>query len=365
MWAMLDTGQKVSAVGHVGFLAVAIFGGTFNADPLPFQVTEVTAISAEEYAALFEAEPSPEAVANVDTPEPPEAGQAPDLSATVDTDVTQATPEQSVQSEPDATPDVVEPAPVEAEVSDEAPVLQPPSEDVAVLVPEIADEARPEDAPRVAPETIAQPEPDVLIDDVDQAATTEDDTAEQVEEAQEETAREAASERIVTEADDAAPASSLRPQARPTRPSEPAEAEETQTADIDNDAVEDAIAAALGGTDETSQAVPSGPPLTSGEKDALRVAVQECWNVGSLSTDALNTTVIVAVSMLEDGRPNTGSIRMLSASGGSGAAASQAFEAARRAIIRCGANGFPLPVEKYGQWRDIEITFNPENMRIR
>ena len=353
MWAMLDTGQKVSAVGHVGFLAVAIFGGTFNADPLPFQVTEVTAISAEEYAALFEAEPSPEAVANVDTPEPPEAGQAPDLSATVDTDVTQATPEQSAQSEPDATPDVVEPAPVEAEVSDEAPVLQPPSEDVAVLVPEIADEARPEDAPRVAPETIAQPEPDVLIDDVDQAATTEDDTAEQVEEAQEETAREAASERIVTEADAAAPARSLRPQVRPTRPSEPAEAQETQTADSaesedstdsadsDRDAVEDAIAAALGGTDETSQAAPSGPPLTSGEKDALRVAVQECWNVGSLSTDARNTTGIVAVSMLEDGRPNNGSIRMLSASGGSGATASQAFEAARRAIIRCGANGFP------------------------
>jgi hypothetical protein len=27
--------------------------------------------------------------------------------------------------------------------------------------------------------------------------------------------------------------------------------------------------------------------MTDGEKDALRVAVQQCWNVGSLSTDAL------------------------------------------------------------------------------
>ena len=43
----------------------------------------------------------------------------------------------------------------------------------------------------------------------------------------------------------------------------------------------------------------------------------------------------------------------------------QAFEAARRAIIRCGSSGFDLPAEKYGHWRDIEMTFNPERMRIR
>ena len=40
-------------------------------------------------------------------------------------------------------------------------------------------------------------------------------------------------------------------------------------------------------------------------------------------------------------------------------------EAARRAIIRCGASGYNLPVEKYDQWRDIEMTFNPERMRIK
>ena len=103
--------------------------------------------------------------------------------------------------------------------------------------------------------------------------------------------------------------------------------------------------------------------MTDGEKDALRVAVQQCWNVGSLSTDALQTTVIVQVSMSQDGRPDTGSIRMVGFEGGSEAAAQQAYEAARRAIIRCGANGFALPVEKYDQWRDIEMVFNPERMR--
>ena len=73
------------------------------------------------------------------------------------------------------------------------------------------------------------------------------------------------------------------------------------------------------------------PPMTQGERDALRVAVQQCWNVGSLSSEALRTTVVVSVEMSQDGRPDSGSIRMVSSSGG-GEAAKQAFEAARRAI---------------------------------
>ncbi|MFT7254284.1 MAG: hypothetical protein ACI81Q_001706, partial [Paracoccaceae bacterium] len=59
------------------------------------------------------------------------------------------------------------------------------------------------------------------------------------------------------------------------------------------------------------------------------------------------------------------SIRMIGSEGGSDAAARQAFEAARRAIIRCGASGYNLPSDKYDQWRDIEMTFNPEGMRLR
>ena len=122
-------------------------------------------------------------------------------------------------------------------------------------------------------------------------------------------------------------------------------------------AVEDAPAPAA--------AEPSGPPLSAGEKESLRVAVSSCWNVGSLSTEALRTTVVVSVAMNQDGTPITGSITLESSSGGSDGAARQAFEAARRAIIRCGASGYALPAEKYGQWRDIEMTFNPERMRIK
>ena len=117
--------------------------------------------------------------------------------------------------------------------------------------------------------------------------------------------------------------------------------------------------------EDAEPSAPMGPPLTDGEKDALRVAVSSCWNVGSLSADALATTVVVAVSLQETGVPDSRSIRLVSFSGGSESGARQAFEVARRAIIRCGAQGFPLPVEKYSQWREIKMTFDPEGLRLR
>lgn len=112
-------------------------------------------------------------------------------------------------------------------------------------------------------------------------------------------------------------------------------------------------------------AAPSGPPMSAGEKDVLRVAVSSCWNVGSLSSDALKTTVTLGVSMTPDGKPVSGSVTLLGSEGGTAAAAKQAYETARRAIIRCGARGYDLPADKYEQWKEIEMTFNPERMRIK
>jgi hypothetical protein len=232
-------------------------------------------------------------------------------------------------------------------------------------------EAPPPEA-EIAPEVREAPEPAEVAEE---AVPVEEITP---------TAPEEAAPEIVTEAEEPsrgtqalAPASSPRPRARPAHPPAPQVAEpapETPQPAPETPSTEDAIAAALAeamaATETTSETggtgtAASGPPLTSGERDALRIAVQQCWNVGSLSTEALRTTVTVGVSVARDGRPEGGAIRMISAEGGSAEAARQAFEAARRAIVRCGASGFPLPAEKYDHWRDIEMTFNPESMRIR
>jgi hypothetical protein len=228
---------------------------------------------------------------------------------------------------------------------------------------------------------------------VEQEAATPDAPAEKVvDEAQEATAPEEATTEIVTEAAEApkaAPNQSARPPARRPTPPAPQVAEAVETPDptpkpdpkptpkpdpkpaepkVDTDAVAAALAEALGGEDKPAKpapAAPTGPPLSSGEKESLRLAVSACWNVGSLSSEALRTTVVVSVQMNQDGTPQTNTITLTGSSGGSQAAAGQAFEAARRAIIRCGSRGYQLPVDKFGQWQNIEMTFNPERMRIK
>ena len=51
--------------------------------------------------------------------------------------------------------------------------------------------------------------------------------------------------------------------------------------------------------------------------------------------------------------------------GGEEGAATQVFEAARRAIIRCSKDGLPLPTDKYDSWKDLELVFDPTGMRLR
>src|SRR6056297_3385917 len=335
--AGVNTGQIISGAGHLALIGWALIGGVFQSAPPPFEVVQATAISEEEFAAIMDRQSAPDAVADVDTPEPPAPGEAaPSLSSEADTPPEAAQPDANEASPPDPAPDVSQitpPAP--AEVEDAPPVMEVPQEDTAVMVPEVSPRPQPRPAPRVAPEAVARPEPEVRVDDVASPEVTPDEGAESAEEPSEATAPEEAATEIVTEAEEpaqAAPTASVRPRTRPARPAAtaeapPEEAPQPETPATDQSAVNDALAAALG--------------------------------------QAQRTTVVVGVQMAETGKPEIGSIRMLSASGGGDAAAKQAFEAARRAIIRCGNDGFDLPVEKYDHWRDIEMTFNPEKMRIK
>ena len=362
-------GWYISGAGHVALILVVLFGGLFAGDriPEPVVLSEVSLLSEEEFAALTAPEVAPETQSDApevatpeedvsESPEAPEADSAPEL----------ATPEPVEAPEtPDAPEfEVEQPAPG-AVIVDDAPEVQAPPSDLDGTFIEPDAVAAP--APRVAPVPQVAPPPEAergpeLVEDT--APDPEAPPEEPVEE-DTPTAPEAASDRIVTEAEEEqtyAPASSRRPRARPARPQRVAEEPQDDTPTTSTD---DAVAAALASDEPAPAPVPSGPPLTGGEKEGFVLAVSSCWNVGSLSTEALGTTVVVAFAMEQTGRPRTDSIRMLSFSGGSEAGARQAFEAARRAIIRCGARGFDLPAEKYDQWREIEATFNPQGMQFR
>lgn len=370
----MHTGHYISGAGHLALLGWLAFGDVFAAEPLPFEATDVSVISGAQYEALLAAAQPPQSVTEIAQPANPEADTgAPEVSSEVDAEPDLQQPQTAVTPDAEIPPDVSEiaPLPPPSDVSDQAPVLDQPSADIVVDVPDVSDTPVPEAVDRVAPEAVAQPDPEALPDPVEQEAVAPDSTGETTQEPAEATAPEAAATEIVTEAErpSAAPERSLRPPARRPEPPQtaaaPAPTPQPETpAPSTDDAVNSALAEALGGGNDNTP-VPQGPPLSAGEKESLRVAVSSCWNVGSLSTDALATTVVVTVSMAQDGKPVVPSIAMASYTGGSEAAARQAFEAARRAIIRCGARGFELPAEKYGQWREIEMTFNPERMRVK
>jgi hypothetical protein len=200
-----------------------------------------------------------------------------------------------------------------------------------------------------------------------------------------ETAPEEATTEIITEADEptggpVAPTTSPRPTARPARApvqvaaqqpvsepetsvTDPAPEPTPPPSDTLADAINSAVADLVAEADTPTRS--AGPPLSQGVRDGFRVAVEACWNVGSLSSEALRTTVVVGFDMARDGRPNGDTIRLIEFSGGSDTAAQQAFEAARRAVLRCGRSGFSLPEESYDAWRQVELVFNPNGMRLR
>lgn len=364
MSRLRQTGNIVSGVGHTALIAWVLFGGIFTSRPDPVEVQEVAMISGEEFQALVDAARQPVVVAEEPVPAAP--------------DVTEDAPEVDVGAQEAVAPpvtDVAEPAaePVEdvaPDVSDAAPELPQPAAEVTVEDAPVDDTPVERPADVVAPEPAPRPEPENVQEPTPQEAVVPEETGETVEQPQDATQTPQATDRIVTEAAQppaSAPNASLRPPAR--RPSAP---RPTQTAEtpapttqqdsvVDDAAVQAALEAALS---SAATDVPTGPPMSSGEKDALRLAVQSCWNVDPGARWA-QTTVTVAMNMTQDGKVVSSSLRMIASEGGDAATADAAFGAARRAILLCQKDGYPLPPEKYGQWQEIEMTFNPERMRIR
>ena len=358
----LHLGHYVSGSAHVLLIGWLLVGGVFQSDPEPFEITGVDVISIQEFDALFAPENVPSPVTNVETPVAPEISEnAPALSPTSDPDIESIPTPEPTPVVPDAVPEITVPAPpppliVETPAAPELPTIEPPS---AAPEQDVRPVARP--VRRVAPTPVEAPEPDLQIAEVDQAPTAPSEDAAATEEAPEATAQEEAATEIPTEPQDvaAAPTKSLRPRIRPRETAQAVPQPETPTANT-----EDSVAAALAQAQAETPAQPSGPPLTFGETESLRVAVQQCWNV-DVGSQAANVVVTVGMSLDRDGRVVGGTLKLLSAVGGDGRAQNAAFEAARRAVLRCQRGGFNLPIEKYDHWRDIEMTFNPEKMRRR
>lgn len=370
-------GLYISGGAHAALLIWMLAGGIFSSEPPDVVIADVTVISEAEFAALTA------------EPEPVPAPQAPEQPAPPVEDAPEPVPEPAPEPAPAPQPAPPQPAPPEPPAPEPAPEPEvtpppapppapetppqpeaPPVEAVPVPNAPVASlRPKPRPAPRVAPEPVAPPEPDTAVaEEVQQAADPDAESPDQVDEAQEATAPEETATEIVTEAEEpasapAAPTRSLRPQVRPQRvaaaPAAPQDATDNAAPDTSN-AINAALADLLGGDPAPA---PSGAPLTRGEREGLRLAVQACWVV-DVGSQSANVTVVVGFALDRDGRVS-GDVRLVSASGGDGGAVDVAFRKARTAVLRCQREGYDLPEDKYEQWQNVEMTFNPADMRLR
>ncbi|WP_305972321.1 MULTISPECIES: cell envelope biogenesis protein TolA [unclassified Mameliella] len=399
----------ISGGAHALLFAWLLLGDVFSAEPPEMQVSDVTVLSEEDFALLTAPpvpEPEPEAETPVAPPPEPEPEPAPEpepVPAPEPEPVPEPEPEPQPAPEPQPEPQpepepVPEPQPVPEPDPVPAPAPLPDPEPVpAPIAPQPApvpstrapsDSLRPQARPadRVASEPVAPPDPNTeRAEERVEAVDPEADAPEIVEEERDPTAPPETATEIVPEGGPRfAPTESLRPQARtprvaqaatpspdpapdaaPDAPPEPTATPDPEPAAPDLPDVNADITAAL--ADALSAAppdVPEGPPMTRGEREALRLAVQACWIVDN-GSEASNVTVTVGMELDQDGRVVPGSLRMIGASEGSSAAVQTAFQAARRAVLRCEKGGYDLPAEKYEQWKEIEMTFNPDQMRLR
>jgi len=389
----MRTGTRISAIGHGAFIALAVFGlpwfGPRERETI--RVTDVSFVSEADFEAAQATADAPREETAPATP--PRARPAP-------------APEPAPEAAPEPAP---EPEPEVADTPPETPDQQvavlepPPAPETPRIVPRIvtvapptaaAPPARP--AVRVEPDPTPPPEESLRPADVPEPVRMPEPTA-APEPVETPAAPEAAAPTPAPEAVPEAPlalATSTRPLARPERQERPQqdeaetvmaalkrEVKRRQTAETPAEPAKPAAkpavksapkpsapsapaesrSASSSTSSTTSTSLPSGPPMTGSEKDGLKLAVQRCWNVPAGLRDAQELKVTLAAELNADGSVINGSIRMIEPDPSPDARFKSAFDAGRRALIRCSPYT-DLPRDKYAQWQNIEVVFNPEGM---
>ena len=380
----MDIGVKISGTAHAILISIAIFGAPiFSSDEEnPIQISEVSLISLEEFELLtkenmpvFQSEPEPE----VQEPEPEPEVQEPEPEP----EVQEPEPEPEVQ-DPEPEPEVQEPKP-EPEVQEPEPEVQEIiNESDSDLIAPIADE---DNLGELTPEfnENAAPKAAEIISDVSNEApeepadigALEDTSFEKVNGADEEkleielnenTPAEESTTQIVTEAEeqksDLVPSRTSKPKSRPRnlkttkeittkpklKPKEVVEAEKDTTAE--------SILESLKEKKEPEPFLNLTPAQKESVGNIIRNKMRLCWNPPVGVENGLTNVMILGLKFDIDGKLVESPVNLTP---NSGVGSLQAFEAARRAVIRCSPYN-ELDPEIYDGWKELNLKFNPKNM---
>jgi len=102
--------------------------------------------------------------------------------------------------------------------------------------------------------------------------------------------------------------------------------------------------------------------VTNGEKDALRLGIKQYFTYsGNRSDRSLRVTIAI---QLGQNAKIIGEPELLSVGGGDAATQDVLFRAGRRALLRAQTAGefSKLPPDKYEGWKEIHVTFTPEEI---
>ena len=379
----MSIGTYISVTMHASMVGWLLLNGNFESNPREISVTEVSLVSAEMFDIVLNNTP-PEIEASIETAvaQPPVEEIAPKLSIKPDAPVMDREQPVMVSPQDDKTPPQIseQPEPLEdlvvilpSELI--SPTVSPTSPDVL----EISLKPKPRQSNRITSKTVAPSEPEVDIGDFTRDAVSPQEMSSSEKKPQTATAPEASTSEIITEAEKPsklprvavlAPEQSVRPKRRSIKikldKEQPKQTEQTI------DPLAAALNEALTGSTNESESEASTESqktvieaLAPGTIRGMQLAISPCWNLGASSSAALSTTVVVGMELSIEGKPLASSIYLVGYEGGDDASAQRAFETAQRAINDCGAKGFELPADKYSAWKKVEITFNPERMRVR
>ena len=396
----MDLGVKISGTAHAILIGIAIFGAPiFSADEEnPIQISEVSLISLQEFELLtkentpiFQTEPEPEMQepkpvpevkepeAELQEPEPEPEVQEPEPEP----EVQEPEPEPEVKEpeaelqEPEPEPEVKEPEPepeVQEIISDSetdpvAPITD--QDNLGELTPEFNENAAPKAAEIISDISNEAPEEPADMNSIqdtsfENVSGADEDKSEI--EVTENTPAEETTTQIVTEAEeqesDLVPSRTSKPKNRPknlkivkeikTKPKlKPKEVVEAK-----KDATAESILESLKEKNEPEPFLDLTPAQKESVGNIIRNKMRLCWNPPVGVENGLTNVMILGLKFDIDGKLVESPVNLTP---DSGVGSLQAFEAARRAVIRCSPYN-ELDPEIYEGWKELNLKFNPKNM---
>ena len=378
----MDLGVKISGTAHAILIGIAIFGAPiFSADEEnPIQISEVSLISLQEFELLtkentpiFQTEPEPEMqepkpVPEVKEPEAELQEPEPEVQEPKpEPELQELVPEPEVQ-EPEPEPEVQEII-SDSETDPVAPITD--QDNLGELTPEFNENAAPKAAEIISDISNEAPEEPADMNSIqdtsfENVSGADEDKSEI--EVTENTPAEETTTQIVTEAEeqesDLVPSRTSKPKNRPknlkivkeikTKPKlKPKEVVEAK-----KDATAESILESLKEKNEPEPFLDLTPAQKESVGNIIRNKMRLCWNPPVGVENGLTNVMILGLKFDIDGKLVESPVNLTP---DSGVGSLQAFEAARRAVIRCSPYN-ELDPEIYEGWKELNLKFNPKNM---